>query len=155
MTFFYHNLSLFSKKPFPLNLLQGPPRVSPYLCRLAINRRWSLFASALRDQSRCSAFLPDLPLFLRRLSFSTHAFTVFLFPAVMDRSGAQLFSGGALEPGVRAARAAGAGRAGVPQLSALSAARPRRHRPPQLPQRPHGCMVSSGGLRLFGVIDQN
>lgn len=73
----------------------------------------------------------------------------------MDRSGAQLFPGGALEPGVRAARAAGAGRAGVPQLSALSAARSRRHRPPQLPQRPHGCMVSSGGLRLFGVIDQN
>ncbi len=69
-----------------------------------------------------------------------------LCAAALDRSGARLFPGGALEPGVRAARAAGAARAGVPQLGALSAARPRSHRPPQLPQRPHGCMVSSGGL---------
>lgn len=71
----------------------------------------------------------------------------------MDRSGARLFPGGALEPGVRAARAAGAGRAGVPQLRALPAARPRRHRPPQLPERPHGYMVSPGGLTQSAGID--
>lgn len=62
LTFLYYVVSPFIKKPFPLILLQGPPRVSPCLCRRALNRRCSLVASALRDQSRGSAFLPDLPL---------------------------------------------------------------------------------------------